>query len=341
MTINQRKEGDVTILQVQGRLDSTTAQDADRSLATLIGGGTLEVVLDLSGLEYVSSAGLRVFLSAAKRMKQAHGKLALASPAPQVKQVLDIAGFSTFLPIFATMAEAVGSCTTAVAQPEPANTALVKLTVAEEILLLALDDKSGVIKPVPSFALDYALAAALLAELELSDRIDTDLKILKLISPAPTGEPLLDETLLELQQKTETQPTSFWLERLTIRKKHIEERVLAQLVRKGILKQENRRILWVFKTHRYPLMDDREVKEVRTRLRELILSDDIPDPRDVVLISLGNACRLLDDLFTPKEKERVHSRITALARLDLIGDQLATSIQEIERTLAISSIPNI
>jgi len=70
--------------------------------------------------------------------------------------------------------------------------------------------------------------------------------------------------------------------------------------------------------------------------RELILSDDIPDPREVVLINLGNACRLLDDLFTPAEYEQVRSRITALARLDLIGQEMAKSIREIERTMAIA-----
>ena len=341
MTINQRKEVDVTILEMQGRLDSISAFETERTLSMLIDGGTLQVVLDLSGLEYVSSAGLRIFLSAAKRMKQSKGKLVLACPPPIVKQVLDMAGFSTFLPTFTTIAEAVAISTNAVVKPEPVNVAPVKLTVAEEIFLLALDNSRGIIKPVTPFALDYALGAALLMELELCGRIDTDLEILKVISIVPAGDPLLDETLLELQQKTEPKSTSFWLKQLTVRTKHMEERVLDQLIRKGILKQENRRILWVFEIHRYPLIDDREVKEVRTRLRELILGDDIPDSRDVVLISLGNACRLLGDLFTPKEKERVRTRIAALARLDLIGTELAKSIHEIERSLAISPIPII
>ncbi|OGV39242.1 MAG: hypothetical protein A2X48_01240 [Lentisphaerae bacterium GWF2_49_21] len=215
-----------------------------------------------------------------------------------------------------------------------------KLTAAEEIYLLALDESRGVVRTLPDFTLDYALASALLMELELFDRIDTDLTTLKVTSAVPTGEPLLDETLLELQRKTDPQPTSFWLELLTARKGHIEGQVLAQLIRKGILKQENRRILWVFETHRYPLMDDREVKEVRARLRELILSDDIPDPRDVVLISLGKACRLLDALFTQEENERVRPRISSLARLDLIGDELANSISELERKVAIASMPH-
>jgi anti-anti-sigma factor len=341
MTINQIKNGDITILEVQGRLDATTALDADRHLSTLIDGGGLKVILDLSGLEYVSSAGLRVFLTAAKRMKHAQGKMVLASPSSQVQQVFDVAGFSTILHILPTVEEAVATFTATVSRPEPVKGEQIKLTVAEEIYLLALDESRGVLKPIPSFALDYALGSALLMELALCDRIDTDLTTLKVTSTEPIGEPLLDDTLLELQQKTEPQPTSFWLERLTARKKQIAERVLAQLIRKGILKQENRRLLWVFETHRYPLMDDREVKEVRTRLRELILGDDIPDSRDVVLISLGNACRLLDDLFTDKENDQVQSRIAALARLDLIGHEMANSIREIERTMDIASIPNI
>lgn len=210
------------------------------------------------------------------------------------------------------------------------------LSFAEEIFLLALDDKQGIIKLLPVSALDYALAGALLMDLALQDRIDTDLTSLSVTNTKPTGDPILDDTLRDLQQKPEPQPASFWLKYFADQSKRIQERVLARLIQKGILKQENRRILWVFEVRRYPLMDNHEVKEVKTRLRELILSDDIPDPREVVLINLGNACRLLDDLFTPAEYEQVRSRITALARLDLIGQEMAKSIREIERTMAIA-----
>ena len=340
MTIHERKQGNITILQALGRLDSTSAPEMDRCLNTLIGGGARQVVLDLAGLEYVSSAGLRTFLSAAKRMKQAQGKLALACPTPQIRQILDMSGFSTILPIFVAMPEAVDSCAGAVSPPSaPMAAASGLLNLAEEIYLLALDDRQGFTKPLPTSALDYALAAALLMELALADRIDTDLTTLRVTSNAPTGDPLLDDPLRELQQKPEPQSTAFWLDRLADRSGRIEERVLARLIEKGILKQENRRILWVFDVRRYPLIDDREIKEVRTRLRELILGDGIPDPRDVVLISLGNACRLLEDLFTPQEfNNRVRDRIVALARLDLIGQETVKAVREIEKVMAVMSM---
>ena len=110
MTIHERKQGNITILQALGRLDSTSAPEMDRCLNTLIGGGARQVVLDLAGLEYVSSAGLRTFLSAAKRMKQAQGKLALANLSAQVQQIFDIAGFESILPVFKTINEAIDAC---------------------------------------------------------------------------------------------------------------------------------------------------------------------------------------------------------------------------------------
>jgi anti-anti-sigma factor len=339
MTTQECKQGDTTILQAMGRLDSVSAPEMDRCLSALISGGARQVVLDLAGLEYVSSAGLRTFLSAAKRMKQAQGRLALACPAPQIRQILDMAGFSVVLPIFATLPEAVSSCAGAVPPPSaPLASASGLLSLAEEIYLLALDDRQGRIKHLPASALDYALSAALLMELALADRIDTDATTLRVTSATPTGDPLLDEPLRELQQKAAPQTTSFWLDRFADRTGRIEERVLARLIAKGILKQENRRILWVFDVRRYPLVDDREIKEVRTRLRELILGDAIPDPRDVVLIGLGNACRLTEDLFTAEEFDRVRDRIAALAKLDLIGQATVKAVREIERVMAVMSM---
>ncbi len=210
------------------------------------------------------------------------------------------------------------------------------LRFAEEIYLLALDDQQGVIKPLPVSALDYALAGALLMDLALLDRIDTDLQSLQVASAEPTGDALLDDTLRELQSESEPRPTAYWLKRLADQSRRIQERVLERLVAKGILRCENRRILWVFEVRRYPLLDNHEVKEVRARLRDLILSDEIPDPREVVLINLAHACRLLDDLFSPAELERVRPRIATLARLDLIGQEMSASIREIERTMAIA-----
>lgn len=111
MNISESKHGNVTILQVQGKLDAVSSPELDKRLVSLVESGTTQITLDLVGLDYVSSAGLRVFLSAAKRLKQAHGKLALANLSTQVQQIFDIAGFESILPVFKTVNEAVQACT--------------------------------------------------------------------------------------------------------------------------------------------------------------------------------------------------------------------------------------
>jgi hypothetical protein len=187
--------------------------------------------------------------------------------------------------------------------------------------------------------LEYALPGALLMELAFLNRIDIDLKCLEVVNTEPIGNALLDDVLRQIKGKPEAQPTSYWLSFFAGQAKQIQERVLAQLVAKNILKIEDKKILWVFKTRRYPMIDNREIKEVTARLRELILGAEIPGPREAVLISLVDACRLFDDLFSAEEYERVQPRIKALAKLDLIGQEIAKSIREIAQAMALAMMP--
>ena len=213
------------------------------------------------------------------------------------------------------------------------------LSFAEEIFLLALDDREGSIKPLPVSALEYALPGALLMELAFLNKIDIDLKCLQVVNTEPTGNALLNDVLRQIEGKTEAQTTSYWLSFFAGQAKQIQERVLAQLIAKKILKTEDKKILWVFKTRRYPMIDNREIKEVMARLRELILGDEIPAPREAVLVSLVDACRLFDDLFSAEEYERVQPRIKALAKLDLIGQEITKSIREIAQAMALAMMP--
>lgn len=330
MKITENKAGNITILKAEGRLDATNAKETEQRLSGFIDQDAKEIVLDLSGVDYISSAGLRALLVAAKQAQKTGGKLSLAAPAPQARKILDTAGFSSIIPVFDTIEEACGKLVT---QNTNDNSGPDKLSLAEEIYLMALDDEQGVLKPLPAEALNYALAGALLMELALENRVDPDLSELNVISPEPTGDPLLDDTLAEIRQSSAPKPVSFWLKHFAGQSGSIEERVLARLIQKKILKQENRKILWVFETRRYPMIDNREVKEVRARLRDLITSNEIPDARDIVLISLCNACRLLHDMFPEKEYEKLRPRIENLARLDLIGQEISRAIREIEQAM--------
>ncbi len=107
MQISSNIRNDNTIVKIDGRLDSGTAAAAEKQLLALVDGGASKIVLDCAGLEYISSAGLRVLLALAKRVGGLQGRLALAAPAAQVREIFDIAGFGDILPVFATVEEAL------------------------------------------------------------------------------------------------------------------------------------------------------------------------------------------------------------------------------------------
>lgn len=110
MNIQETKQGKVNIVCLEGRLDSMNSQDFDKHLSKLIDEGNVFIALNCAKLDYVSSAGLRAILSAAKKAKQTKGKLTLGNPSQQVSEILDIAGFASILPIFKTIEEAVNAC---------------------------------------------------------------------------------------------------------------------------------------------------------------------------------------------------------------------------------------
>ena len=220
------------------------------------------------------------------------------------------------------------------------------LTFAEEILLLSLDDKKGsFLSSVPEQALRTALAGALLMELAVMNRIDTDLHALFVVAPDstpdPTGDPLLDDVLQRIHTGEADQPAAFWLNEIAWKINNLRERVVQGLVEKGVLKIEDRKVLWVFPQRRYPLLDDREVKEVRARLRELLFGGDIPEYRDAVLVGLVHSCGMVETLFSDQELPQVMPRLTKLGQLDLIGREVDRAIREIMMAMTAHNIRGV
>lgn len=109
MEITESKRNGVVIFALRGRLDASNADTAEHKLVALIDGGETRVVVDCTQLDYISSAGLRVLLVAAKRLNARHGTIAIAALKDEIREVFDIAGFASILPIYATPAAAVAA----------------------------------------------------------------------------------------------------------------------------------------------------------------------------------------------------------------------------------------
>ena len=92
----------ISVIRPQGRLDSSTSPDFEQDLLDRIEAGNHLLVLDFSKLAFVSSAGLRVILLAAKKIKVVGGRLAICAPNKHVKEILDVTGCTTLLDVFPT-----------------------------------------------------------------------------------------------------------------------------------------------------------------------------------------------------------------------------------------------
>jgi anti-anti-sigma factor len=105
--ISEDRKADVVILSLSGKLDATTAKTFEDKILAVINSGAQRLAVDLSQLDYVSSSGLRVFLLAAKQLQGTQGKIVLFGLKDQVRQVFDLAGFSSVLSIYGSRDEAI------------------------------------------------------------------------------------------------------------------------------------------------------------------------------------------------------------------------------------------
>ena len=97
MTLEIKKNAEETIIEIVGRLDTTTAPVLDKTINEDIG-NTKKLVLDVKGMEYISSAGLRVLLSAQKKMQKI-GSMKVRNVCEEVMEVFEMTGFADILVI--------------------------------------------------------------------------------------------------------------------------------------------------------------------------------------------------------------------------------------------------
>ena len=106
LSVTQERDGALAVVCVRGRIDSATSAQFEAQLDTVFADPADALIIDLTDLEYMSSAGLRVLLMVAKRARAEERPLILCSLAPGIREVFDISGFSTIFEIAATRAEA-------------------------------------------------------------------------------------------------------------------------------------------------------------------------------------------------------------------------------------------
>lgn len=214
------------------------------------------------------------------------------------------------------------------------------LFLHEEILLLALRDEEGTIASGTMY--QYAIGAALLAELLLSKRIEVEQsgkrKLVNLISQSPLGEPLIDECLEKVGNAKRRAVLQTWVSRFAS-VKNLKHRVARQLCRRGILRADEDKVLLIFTRKIYPEVNPGPERELIERLRHAIFTDtrDI-DPHTVVLLSLADSTGLLKIVFDKKKLKGRKTRIKQIVDGEITGKAATEAIQAMQAAVMVAVI---
>ncbi len=223
------------------------------------------------------------------------------------------------------------------------------MNLPHELVLLLLNDESGYFHQVPGWNLNCAVAGACLAELALSGRIDMDLEHVFVTDPTATEDPHLDSMLKVISDEPQKRNIQYWIEYLSPRSEAVMVDTLDSLREKGILIHHNGGF-WslasgTWQVDAYSTPEDIPSEFIKARVAKILLADEIPHPKDAILVALANSCNVLQLIF-PLDKE-INQRVDFICKLDIIGRSIgeatAKSISQprFRRALSTKPIPSV
>ena len=207
------------------------------------------------------------------------------------------------------------------------------LTMLEEVVLLAVDEHTGNLRSAREFSTAYALVGAVFFDLALARKLDTDTESIQIIDRTPTGNATLDRVLQLMDSKPQLTTVREWIEHIFHQRGDLEGEALASLTAQGIIRHEKSKLLWIIDIERFPLVNNVPQQDVRQRLRDTVLSDGIPDTRDIMLVSIAEPCGLLGYVSTDAEHQARRQRIQMLCGLETISRKVTAAIASLDATM--------
>ncbi len=220
-------------------------------------------------------------------------------------------------------------------QSEPEKNKFSGLTLAEQLLLLALNDEKGTVVSGAVGALDFGIVGALLLEMAESGMIAIQDGKLMVQGDPPTGSPVSDEILSILRaKKGKLKPLRYWVPRLANKIRKLRHKIADGLVKRGILRREEKRILGIFPSLRYPTVNPLPELEVRERLKDAVLSGTSPIGDVRMILNLVKASNLSDEVFGKSARKQVKNRLKELADSpgdsEEIGEAVSETVQAVQ-----------
>ncbi len=204
-------------------------------------------------------------------------------------------------------------------------------SLPDDLILMLLNEQNGYFHQVPGWELNCAVIGAVLAELSLLSRIDTDMESLFLVDKSKTGDPALDPILKQIAAEPVQRNAQYWIERFALQAESIIDLTLDRLVHLKILEHHDGEFWTLVPANQYPKLydsaqeGDTATQLIKARISEVIFTDTIPDPRDIIIVCLVNTCDVFRYIF--ELDEQAEERIQFICKMDLIGRSIASAVE--------------
>lgn len=342
MSLLRTFDNGTAVLHLSGALDVSSAPELKTTLEELFAENGRDVLIDCENVTVISSIGLSTLLRGAQLADSNGGRLAVAALHGVALEAFEISGLQRVLVGYPSREAAQialeldHSPLRSVGAAELAT----GLTLPEEVLLLALQE-DGQFVDVPPHALDFALAGAVLMDLCLRHRIDSDLDVLEVVNTDATDEAILDPALRGIANSTAKHGADHWVAVLAAEGESIRDRVITRLTERKILERKDSLLNWAFGGRRYPVVDGTEQQEIRTRILGILTKGETPGPREVSIIALAEACAVFDALLDAEAMTDARSRIQGIAGMDLLTQAMQRALHHAQAQGTNGDVGNI
>ena len=208
----------------------------------------------------------------------------------------------------------------------------------EDILLLALDDETGVV-PFGSMY-QYGMAGGIVTELVLSRRITLTKQkksmLVDVVKATQTGDPLLDEVLERMRTAKRRASLQTWISRIAQTRK-LQARVAARLRDRGVLRSEEGRVLLFFRRTTWPTQNPAPEHDLVERIREAIRGDGVVDGRTATIIAIAKSCDLLKLHMEKSELKARKQRIDDIVSGNVVGEAAREAIEAVQAAMIATS----
>ncbi len=208
----------------------------------------------------------------------------------------------------------------------------------EGLMLLALNEEKGTMSGA---YIEYSVAAAVLAELLLLQRINVDRDDkdkVDVIDDSPTGDNVLDEALAKMCKAKRRRKLKDWVSSIGHISK-LKHKVAEQLVEDGIIELEEKKVLWLFTQKVYPEVNPVPEQHLRHEMRRLVLDKPLEiNPRIALMVSFAQSARLLNQVFSKDELKAHKKRIENIAKGEELGAIAKEVVAAVEVAVMIAAI---